>query len=299
MVQRLDPSSEAFLAALQRVSQRAERATRQIATGYRVTAPSDDPDQISNLLQARVELDQTTQIRLNLGRVQTEVDTAEQTVSSAVKLMERARVLGVQGANTTQTADARTTLADELDGILRQMVNMSATQVQGRYIFSGDADSVAPYTWNEALPNPIVGYNGSPATRLVMHPSGTTFAVAHTAGEIFDAPGESSFQALQALSAGLRAGDQIAINAGISAVRIAGDHLNRQLAFYGLGQGQVKQALDSASKMELRLNTEISAVQETDVTAAILELQQATTQQQAALQARAKLPRTSLFDFLG
>ena len=47
MVQRLDPSSEAFLAALQRVSQRAERATRQIATGYRVTAPSDRsrPDQ--------------------------------------------------------------------------------------------------------------------------------------------------------------------------------------------------------------------------------------------------------------
>ena len=213
--------------------------------------------------------------------------------------MERARVLGVQGAGTTQLPEVRTTLADELDGILRQMVSMSATQVQGRFIFSGDSDALAPYTWDETQLNPIVGYSGSAATRLVMHPSGTTFAVAHTAKEIFDANGESSFQAIQTLSAALRAGDDTAIGNGIVAVRTAGDHLNRQLAFYGVGQGQVAQALDSASKKELRLNTEISTVQETDLTAAILDLQQATTQQNAALQARAKLPRTSLFDFLG
>jgi flagellar hook-associated protein 3 FlgL len=299
MVHRLDPSSESFLAALNRVNSRAERATREISTGYRISSASDDPDQISTLLQARSELNRTTQIGVNLGRVKTEVDTAEATVSGAVKLAERARVLGTQGANSIQTPEARAAIADELDGILRQMVGLSNTTVEGRYIFGGDADASAPYTWDETQPYPVVVNQNSAATRQVLHPSGTTFAVAHNAQQIFDAAGHGAFQSIFDLSAALRAGDQTGIETGLASVRDAGQHLNLQLAFYGSVQGQIREATDMSSSMVLRLKTQISSMQETDLTEAILELAQAKNQQQASLEARAKLPRTSLFDFLG
>ncbi len=298
MVNRLNPSNESFLAALNRINERAEKATRQIATGYRITSASDAPDDISILLQARVEFDRTSQILTNLGRVKTEVDTAEERLRSAVTLMERARVLGAQGASETHTAESRAAAAEEVTGILRQLVSVAGTSVDGRYVFSGDADQKAPFGWDDAAAYPVTGYHGSPATRQVQHPSGLAFSVARSGDQIFDAPGSSVFQAVHNLSVALRANDTAAIESALAAVTAAGAHLNRELAFYGSVQGQVNAAIDDASKMKLRLETEISGLQEADLTQAILELNQARFHQQAALEARAKLPQTSLFDFL-
>jgi flagellin-like hook-associated protein FlgL len=47
------------------------------------------------------------------------------------------------------------------------------------------------------------------------------------------------------------------------------------------------------------LQTQIGNLQDADLTSAMLELTQAQTQQQAALTARAQMPRTTLFNFLG
>jgi|YelNatPaOPRAMG01_1025707.scaffolds.fasta_scaffold01069_18 flagellar hook-associated protein 3 FlgL len=294
----LSPSNESFLVALNRISDRAESATRQIATGYRINSASDAPDEISTLLQARVELDRTSQIRTNLGRVKTEVDTAEQTVASAVSLLERVRVLGAQGASSNTSLDARAAAAAEVDGILQQLVSLSATVVDGRYIFSGDADMQPPYSWDPTQPYPVDGYHGAASTRQIEHPSGVAFPIAHTAQEIFDDPSHSVFQAVHSLALALWSNDTNAIEAALAQVTDAGAHLNRQLSFYGSVQNRVNSAVDDAAKMELRLKTEISHLQETDLTEAILQLNQARFHQQAALESRAKLPQTSLFDFL-
>jgi flagellin-like hook-associated protein FlgL len=75
--------------------------------------------------------------------------------------------------------------------------------------------------------------------------------------------------------------------------------LNQQLAFYGNVQNKVAQATDFASTQQTQLQTQISNLQDADLTASILQLNQAQTQEQAALQAEARVPRTTLFDFLG
>jgi len=50
--------------------------------------------------------------------------------------------------------------------------------------------------------------------------------------------------------------------------------------------------------LETQLKTQIGNLDDADLTQAILDLTQSQTQQQAALQSRAMLPRTTLFDFL-
>ena len=299
MVSRLDPSSESFLAALNKVNDKAERASRQIATGYRITAPSDDPDMISTLLQTRAELAQITQIQSNLNRIQTEVDTAEQTLSDSVSLMDHVRSLGVQGASSTTSVETRTSLANEIDSILQRLVGMTSTQVSGRYLFSGDSDSTPPFTWDSAQPYPVSAYQGSAATRQVLDPSGITFPVSHNASQVYDAPGSSVFRALFDLSASLRANDEAGIKASILEVQNASNHLGRELAFYGCVQSQVNQAIETTSKRQLSLKTQVSSIQEVDLVESILELNQAKAHQQAALESRARLPRSSLFDYLG
>ena len=58
--------------------------------------------------------------------------------TSATKLMDRASVLAAQGATFTLDAAGRQSIAGEAQSLLEQMVAISRTTVQGRYIFGGD-----------------------------------------------------------------------------------------------------------------------------------------------------------------
>jgi flagellar hook-associated protein 3 FlgL len=301
MISSLDPNSQSFLDALDRIQQRLDNAQRQISTGQRISTVSDDPDQVSTLLQARAALGQQQQILTNLGRVKNETDTAEQSLETAVQLFDSVQTLGAQGASNTQTAAQRSDIAQQLGSVLQQMVGLAGSKVEGRYIFSGNADQQAPYTIDLTQANPVSAYQGGSATRVVEHPNGTTFAVSRTAQQIFDAsdPAQNAFTTINNLRTALLANDDTAISAAVDALPKVGTYLNSQLAFYGNTQNNVADATDFGQKLTLQFQTQISGLQDADLSQAAVELTQAQVQQQAALQARANLPRTSLFNFLG
>lgn len=300
MLSGLHPSTETYLNDLERIQQRLDRAQRQISSGKRMERISDDPDQVSSLLQVRALLHRTEAVQVNLGRVQVEVDTAEQCLQSAVKLVERATVLGAQGVSGTQTAATRTSIAGEVRVLLEQLVGLTSTSVEGRYIFSGDSDQVVPYTVDLSQANGVSAYAGSGATRKTMHPTGVLFPIAMTAQELLDNadPNKNVFLAVNNLRLALENSDETAIGNAIMQLRSAGDHLNAQLAFYGTVQNQVTEAVTAASQMKVRLESELSVIEDADLAAAILESQQASYQQQAALAVKSKMPTTSLFDFI-
>ncbi|MBI4877180.1 MAG: hypothetical protein HY822_21305, partial [Acidobacteria bacterium] len=247
MIHRLDPSAERFLAGMAAVNRRLESAQRRVSTGKRILSASDAPDQVGPLLQTRTELSQAGQLRLNLSRIQGEVNTAEQALQSSVALAERALVLGAQADTDFTTPEARANLASEVKGLLDQMVGLSRTQVEGRYIFSGDADQAPPYTLDWAADPPLSAYQGAASTRQAMHPSGVPFAIAHSADRIFDNPdaAKNAFAALNGMRAALLANDRSAIQAALGRLKSADLHLNTELGFYGSVQNQVAQAMDA------------------------------------------------------
>ncbi len=301
MISSLNASNQTFLNDLRGIQSRLSRAQQEVSSGLKVITPSDAPDQISGLLQVRAHLASTQQIATNLGRVKTDVDSSEQGLESAVSLVEKVRTLAAQGQTGTQTATGRKAIGDQIGSILEQIVGISRTTVEGRYVFSGDSDQTAPYSIDLAQTNPVSAYGGTAATRQVQHPNGSTFAVAKTAQEIFDSPDatQNVFSSISALRTALLNNDQPGIDAAIENVTGANTYLNQQLAFYGTAQNKVSDASDYGATLQTQLQAHLSSIQNADPTEAILMMTQATTQQQAALESRAKLPRTSLFDFLG
>ncbi|MEO5925497.1 MAG: flagellin [Bryobacteraceae bacterium] len=301
MISSLRPSDQLFLNNLNRVSERMNRAQRQLSTGVRMARVSDDPDQVSTLLNARASLAGAQQIQSNLGRVSAEVDAGEQALQSSVQLFERARTLAAQGVTGTQTASGRAVTAQEIGSIMEQLAGLAGTQVEGRYVFSGDADHQVPYTIDLSLPTPVSSYLGANSSRLVQHPNGTTFQVAQTAQEIFDSstPGANVFASLSALRDALNANDEAAIRAAMDGMTTVSDHLNSALASHGSFQNKISSAKEFGQTLELQLKTQIGGLEDADATEAILQLNQGQIQQQAALTSRAQLPRTTLFDFLG
>jgi flagellar hook-associated protein 3 FlgL len=306
MISNLSPSAEVFLANMERVQRNIEEANRQVSGGKRVNVASDAPDEVDAILQLRADQTRNTQIQSNLALAKTDADAADSALASAAKIMDRARTLGAQGANFTLDATGRQSIADEIQSLQDQMLAISRTTVQGRYIFSGDEDGGPAYDQDPTSPTGVTRLNYSAATRRVEDPAGGSFAVTKSATEIFNAQNDDGtpstanvFAALNDLRLALTANNTDQINAAVSGLQTAADHLNTAEAFYGSVQSRIQDAMNYGSSYDVQLKTELSQKEDADVTAAAMTLNQGTIQLQAAFQMQAKMPHTSLFDYIG
>ena len=305
MIRSINGQADQFLADLERIQNSTERAQRQMTSGLRVAEPSDAPDQVSQILKVRASLALAQQRQSNLSLTKTEVDTAEQALQTAVQVVERGATLAAQGATGTSTDADRQIIAGEVRSLADELVGLSNTAIAGKYVFSGDHDQVPAYSRDDSASNGVDRLLVSSNTRREADASGETFLVGHTAQEIFDRRnGDDSlatgnvFAAVHNLEVALDSNDQGAILAASTALAKAGDYLNRQLAFYGTVQDRLASATTQADQIVLQQKTNLSTLQDADMTEAIMELTQGRTAQQAALAAQAQLPKTSLFDFL-
>lgn len=301
MIQFFDASHATFLAGMERIAARAQRAHQQLTTGLKMNTVSDDPAHLPVLMEVRASIDRNRQISNNLGRVKTETDAAESALSTAVSLLDNVATLASEAQPNTQTGDTRQQIAQQVSADLEQMIGIANTTVEGRYIFSGDSDQMQPYSLDMTQPNPVSAYNGSGSSRTVEHPDGSTFGVARTAQQIFDDgdPATNAFAAISNLRSALLNNDQAGIDASVANLQSASRYLNAQLSFYGTVQARVNGAIDFAANLQTQLETQQSQIQDADLTESITELSQAAVQQQAALSAEKEMPRTSLFDYLG
>jgi flagellar hook-associated protein 3 FlgL len=306
MTTNLDPASELFIANVERIQERLAEANRQVSSGKRVNQPSDAPDQIDGILQLRADRQWNAQIRSNLSIALTHAQSADQALAGSVRLLDRARVLAGQGANTTLDAASRQTLAQEVQSMLEQMAAYSQTTVQGRYHFSGDQDGAPAYQLDGTSATGVQRLLTDPATRRIESPTGGSFAAGKTAQEIFDSrnpddtvAADNVFAALSAVRSALLSGSAAASAASVDAVKAAATRLNLAQTFYGSVQNRIQDAVDFAARYDTELQKQLGLKEDADVAAAALEATQGSTQLQAAFQMRALLPRSSLFDFLG
>jgi flagellar hook-associated protein 3 FlgL len=305
MISGLDSAARSFLANLEEVTRRAGEAQRQISSGKRIQCGSDAPDQIAPLLELRSSLAANTQVQANLAAAKTEVETGQNALTSAINIIQRALTLAGQGANSIAGAEQRATIAQEVAGIQEQILSITQTAVNGRYIFSGDQYQSAPEIVDPPVPGDPPALVAATSTRQIQDAAGARFTVGQTAQEIFDARNPDGtaaagnvLAALTSLINGLKADDTAAITSSMTAMRDASRYLNTAQAAYGMVQNRLQDGLDDSAKRDTSLKSRISQVEDADVVAAILEVTQASTAQQAALEARAKVPQTSLFDFL-
>jgi len=293
----LSPSTRQFLDRLAETTRRMEQAQNQISSGKKLTQVSDDPDQVSTLLQTRAELESCEQVQQNLGRVKTEVDTAEQALTSAAQILQNARTVAAQGASSNVTQETRNILAGQVQSMMEHMASIANSTVEGRFVFSGDADSSPAFALDFTHTPPYGTYLGQPAMRQVIAADGSTFNSSLDGGSLFDAPGNSVFAALDQVRTALLSGVDDNITAASQNLIGVEDYFGSRHAAYGAIQTRVNDAIDVASKRQVSLQTQVGSIEDADLSTAIVEFANASTNRNAALQAEAQMPRKSLFDY--
>jgi|HubBroStandDraft_6_1064221.scaffolds.fasta_scaffold11964_7 flagellar hook-associated protein 3 FlgL len=305
MITGLNASNNLFLTSVDNLQTQLNNTQNQLSTGYRVNQASDAPGEVGDIFEARADLSKVNQTIQNLNSVQAQVNAGDSSLQTAIQLLQNANTLGSQGASTGVSQTQLNNLASQVQSVLSQLVGISATQVNGVYIFGGDASGSPPYQLDPASPTGVDQLTTAGATQQVADPSGITFQTSLTAQQIFDAKdslgnptSQNAFAALNNLQLALQSGNTTNIGTALDGVQSASDFLNQQLGFYGAAENRITSALNLAQKFQVGDQTQLSNLQDTDVTSAAIQVTQDTTALNAAMAAQAKKPTSTLFDYL-
>ncbi|KIX13304.1 hypothetical protein [Dethiosulfatarculus sandiegensis] len=110
---------------------------KSIFTGNKVNAPSEAPSLAVTILNSRHSLFEIEQFGSNLSEAKQWLSTSETSMQSIVDTFKRAKVVAEKMATGTYDLSQRRSTASEIHNILEQIISLSNTRVNGRYIFAG------------------------------------------------------------------------------------------------------------------------------------------------------------------
>jgi flagellar hook-associated protein 3 FlgL len=305
MLPSLSGANQQYLADLQRMNSQLTDVTRQLSSGLRVSTVSDDPFAVAPIMRDQAQMTQLTQFQTNLNNLKPELETADSALQQAMQNVESAISIASQSTSPMMDAAGRSQLVVQVQGILTNLVNLSATSTGGRYVFSGDLDHQALYTLDPTQPTGVRQLATATSTRVITDLNGSPIWLGKTASEIFDdrnpdttPANDNVFAAVNSLLTALQNNDPVASEASIANLKAADDHLNQELGYYGIGASRINDNLTQTTSSLESVQTNISSLRDADMATAAIQLSQLTVQQQAALSARAKVNGLNLFDFL-
>jgi len=275
----------------------AQTAMEELSTGRRVNLPSDDPAAFAADIANQAQQGQVDQYLQNTTSLEGLFQTADSTLSSVVTSLNQAISLGTQGANGTQSLQNQQALAQQVQAIQAQMVQLANTSYQGNYIFAGTATTTKPYVLDASQPDGVT-YNGNSGTNSVQIADGRSLQTNVPGSQIFQGTGGDVMQSLQQLVTALNSGDTTAIGTATTAVSTALSYVSQQRVFYGSAVQALTSNQSFLQQEEVNLQSQETSLVGADMAQAATDLTQATTAHDAGLAALAKVIPTSLLDYL-
>jgi flagellar hook-associated protein 3 FlgL len=116
---------------------RMDKYQNQLATGKKISVPSDDPVVAARALKLRTDVAEIDQYQKNTKDAQSWLDTTEDALAKMGDILQRARELAVQAANGTNTPEDTQKIEEEAKQLKTQLIHLGNSTYAGRYIFSG------------------------------------------------------------------------------------------------------------------------------------------------------------------
>lgn len=116
---------------------RMDKFQNQLATGKKISVPSDDPVVAARALKLRTDVAEVEQYQRNVKDAQSWMDITEESLSKIGDVLQKTRELMVQGANGSLTTDDTQKANEEIKQLRTQLLHLGNSTYAGRYIFSG------------------------------------------------------------------------------------------------------------------------------------------------------------------
>ncbi len=295
---RINPDNRADLLYSLNATQRAQdQALQQIASGRRVSVPSDDPAAMAALIQNNSQTLANDQFTQSLTSVSSLLQTADSTLGSVVSELQQAITLGVQGATGTLSQADRESMAAEASGIRDNLVTLANVSYNGAYVFSGTDTRTTPFVADLTAPA-AVKYQGNSNTVAVPVGENRSMPVNVAGDQMFLSPNGNVFKSMNDLITALQNGDTAGISSAASDVGAAFDQVTSQRVFFGNALSQIQDNETFLSKEKLNLSDQENKLGGVDLAQSVSSLLSAQTARNATLAAAGQVSKLSLFDYL-
>jgi len=267
---------------------------QELATGQRVNVPSDDPEAAAADVRNQSLQSQTDQYVQNTTDLEGMFQTADSALSSVVTALNQAISLGVQGANGDLSSSDQQAIAEQVQALQSQMVQLGNTSYEGSYVFGGTATQSPPFT----LASNVVSYSGNAGVNSVEIAQGRSMQTNLPGSQVFQGAGGNVMSSLQQLITALQSGNTTDIGTATTQVSNALDYVSQQRVFYGSAVNQLNDNQSDLQQEQVSLQTQENSLVGVDMATVATDLSQAQTAQSATLAALAKIIPQSLLDYL-
>ncbi|HYG21180.1 MAG TPA: flagellar hook-associated protein FlgL [Verrucomicrobiae bacterium] len=299
-----------FLSQVGKLTARQQQLQTQAATGQRVFSPGDDPAAMQRAMALRAEQGSLSQYNSNIAVLRDRASNAFNSLKSIKTLSDRAGELATLADGTRSPAEL-TSFATEVSQLIKQAVHTMNAKYGDQHLFGGTAGDQPPFSFEEDANGNVVSvtYHGNTSVPETEIAAGSTLAVdtpgANAAGTgargvVSDArSGADFFNHLISLQDHLLAADTASIiNNDRAALLRDEENFLYQLSNNGVLQSRLETAKTAAAMRSESLEGMLSKEADADLTETLVQLSQAQTSYQAALQSGASLMRLSLMDYL-
>jgi flagellar hook-associated protein 3 FlgL len=295
---RISPDlSQIVLNALNVSDQAEQTALQQMTTGRSVNQASDNPAAAALEVNIAFQMDSCDQYLRSISSVQSELQTADSSLNSAVTALQSAISSGVEGANGTLSQQDRDSLAQQVSGVSQQVLAIANLNYNGHYLFAGTAGSQPPYIQNS---DGTISYKGNDDANSVEIETGQSVAVNQPGSALFSASGADVFQALNDLTTALQDPNSTTDDIGTATteLRTAYDQLDTARTFYGNTVDQLVSTQVFLNNESVQLSQQQNSAVGVDMNVAVTNLTNAEEARQATVQAAASIDNLSLMDYL-
>jgi len=292
----------AAVGRLGELSRQLDNVQGQIARARRIDVPADDPVGFARAAVLRREKAAATATQRGIDAGNRRLSATDTALESLGNLVQRARELALQGANGTQSASDRATLALEIRELTAQARALAeTTDSDGQRLFGGaiaSGPTYAPGTegrlvWQGGGSAPAVGIGSRSIASGSDGPS--VFGITDAAADTRDL-----FATLTALNAALATPDAALRQTGIdTSIGDLDGHITRianARGTVGARLSRLESESERLAKTSLATESDLSKLESLDMPEAIARMQRLLTVLEAAQASFVRISSLSLWD---
>jgi flagellar hook-associated protein 3 FlgL len=290
-----------LVAMVQRNESNLSRSQLDLASGIRIRRPSDDVRGAAQALRGQAGRRRLEGLRAATEQVGHTATATESAMAEVQDLLMQARLVATEaGDASADSPEARAALAEQLNQLLEEMAEVANRRALGPgHLFGGNVTTPAPYVVTRDADGDITDVVATagievPVTRMVGE-AATEFPI--TGPGVFTDGGDI-FDTLIDLRDAILADDDAEVLLAQGELDGEESHVAAEVGRLGGFLQRVQRTVENLSSREIGYEEIRSEAMDTDVAASVMELTNAETFYQAALQMSARVSQLNLMSFL-
>lgn len=292
---RVTPSiqNRNFLENVNRLKARLDKAQEEVSSGKTVNRLSDNPFAASQASRLMSVIGANDQFVAMNDRLKGKLEVTDTVLQSMIRNLDSVQALAAQALSGSTTAESRSALAGDVEGIRQQMLSAGNTQLNGSYIFAGTMTTAAPFVDTAG----VVTYNGNDEAIYQRLDRSVVVQTNITGQDLFlGAP--PVFTVLSDLKAAILANDTTTIRARLNDLQSISNRVNDMDSTVGNSMKLVDQLQDSLRANSQALQDHISTMTDADLAKSITDMNLTNQSLNMSLNAQANVQQLSLLDYL-